>query len=146
MCVFSIGWIANYCIQCERPPPPHPHPARPHPHPPPLKKAAVEFMPDLVSIVFLFNKGRSIWEANAVGLKQLKGSNCPVLYPQPFYRTSERKTECRRKAVRHDGGTGFRLAVDSLFSFVDFLQPLRFWLEEWYVTDLFWGYVSMLVI
>ena len=50
---------------------------------------------------------------------------------------SERQGEYRRKAVRHNGGTGFRHAVDSLFCSPDFPQQLRLWLDERYVLDLF---------
>ena len=51
---------------------------------------------------------------------------------------TERERECRRKAVRHDGGTGFRHAVDSLLFSLDFLQLLRRWLTEWYVVVCPW--------
>ena len=79
-------------------------------------------------------------------IEATKGKQLSCFVSTAVFTEPVRGRQCRRKAVRHDGGTGFRLAVDSFFSFVDFLQPLRFWLEEWYVTDLLWGYVSMLVI
>ena len=43
---------------------------------------------------------------------------------------------CRGKAVRHDGCTRFRRAVDSAVCFCDFSQSRRFGFEKWYVTCL----------
>lgn len=60
-------------------------------------------------------------------------TSCFVFIPFCGITESETERECGRKAVRHDGGTGFRHAVDSLLFSLDFLRLLRRWLTEWYV-------------
>ena len=67
---------------------------------------------------FGVSAGVGLRERNTGSPQQHKGSNYPALYPQHF--TAERASrECRRKTVRHDGGTRFRLAVDYSRSFRD---------------------------
>ena len=78
-------------------------------------------------------------EANMYGNLRRKGRNLLFCIVTVLRQNPKWDGECSRKAVRHDGGTGFRHSVDSLFSFPGFVQPLRFWLTEWYVLDLSLG-------